>query len=581
MTIQNVGKRACWGLDRAEQAAEGRGDLLGRTIQLAKSARSAAVRDVAFGAEPLRRIIKDEGGVRAGELLDELQAEFGSGIETEWLADKLSVQLFLDDLRKEWGPGRLERALERCASDLEYRACEGLPLLVRDVNQIVHELADPQQEDIEEFWSAIRKVCEHPQWRGSSLFSARQQRSLEAERQEGDEDLYAVARRLFAAQCDRDVAALDTDLFAVLCKGVFCSHDEIDGMLQGRRIPGVITGYPLGGLLKQLFYSRDYEIRERLQLYEQLSQEPVSDEAFDELLAKALVKKRLVKGMLVPRKIVDKHKRERTVYYRVDEMLRTGFGKLAYHLVPANYNEHDLDDILLFRSTASNPFMADSALTLLQDFYPDKPPGYKWNEYGQAAEREIFFGRGNQCYRGLRVVGHSLGGSHAQLSLASRILGTHGAKPDLPVRPIKLVTFDSPAIDHQDAMGFQAWVQNPANAARAKNIQIKHYFSDWDPVPGSGDKHLGYGCEEKGGLNVSTYVFSKLESGHPRLDFHPHGRHWLWTKEGTDYLRKRVKLIDFDDAAWRRYVELGRKLVGKALFKPALTLFQKWRAIMA
>ena len=194
---------------------------------------------------------------------------------------------------------------------------------------------------------------------------------------------------------------------------------------------------------------RSLEDAERLSIYEEIHNLSANDQAnYCELMAKIVVKKHLYYetkesktlklGMLVPGlKGADGEPR----WYRVSDIMDSGWGKFAYRLVPATKAyPADMPDFLLYRSSAALPTAMDSFTSYLNDF-SILPPGYLSRNCCKKQELRWFSEPTASSDSGLRpllVTGHSLGASNCQISLMN--IQKSGKWPN---RNVSLELFDS------------------------------------------------------------------------------------------------------------------------------------------
>lgn len=368
-------------------------------------------------------------------------------------------------------------------------------------------------------------------------------------------------------------------------------------LLRAMQAPGASTGassrYSSALDLKKItgipgpFFSREYilygllshekgrslEDAQRLKLYEELaSLGPRDQTRYCELLSKILVKKHLYYekkgsdelqlGMLVPG-LPGPHGEER--WYKVGELLDTGWGKFAYRLVPATMDyPADMPDLLLYRSTASLPTSMDQFPSVLSDANVF-PPGYLFREQGKAQERAWLThptpapGGG---VRPLLITGHSLGASNCQLALMN-LSKEEGAT--WPNRAVSLELFDSPAIARQDAEDFKKWFDAQGGEA---SLTFQYYVSKGDKVPLSGalsgSSYLGRDIT-KNGSSAIVHDMGLTQAGMKREELTglgAHGRIYSRGVEGVDYQDRRVTIEQFDKE--NRYKRLAVTLATRA-----------------
>lgn len=334
-----------------------------------------------------------------------------------------------------------------------------------------------------------------------------------------------------------------------------------------------ITGLP-GKYLKHGWLShtkgRGREDEERLRLYEELEKLEDTDtdwQHYNEVLAKILVKKHLyheesemgelAPGMLIP---APKGKDGSSRWYRVDDLIDSGLGKFAYRLVPATEDYKDLPEVILYRSSATLPTARDAFTSYINDI-SILPPAYL--SYKAEKERELNWLLGNSD-RPLIIVGHSLGGSHAQMAMIN--LQKHLQKKNQKIpRKIELSVFDSPAIKASDAKTFADWVKSqPENADQLK---INYYVSQGDPVPNGGylfgSSYLGNNVLSDNKEVAKVHEIALTAKGQKNLPvkgFGPHGRLFFRGKENDDYIIKTLSIKEYDQKKLfpRIFTNIGR-----------------------
>lgn len=319
------------------------------------------------------------------------------------------------------------------------------------------------------------------------------------------------------------------------------------------RIRGVPGKYLLGWSSHQA--GRSLEDKEREKIYEEIqSLKSHEQPRYCEVLSKLLVKKHLyyeqknsnkIKlGMLVPA-LQGPNGEKR--WYRVNEIIDSGWGKFAYRLIPATKQySADMPDLLLYRSSSTLPSSIDSFTSYLNDINV-LPPGYlsrnrskkkeiRWlNDVSKTNEGKI---------RPLVITGHSLGASHSQIALIN--LFKSGKWID---RKISVELFDSPAITAKDAREFAKWY----NIQKfTKPITLNYYLSKGDPVPlvGSltGSSYLG-NYITKNTLKATVHKMQLTKKGFNKSEisgFGPHGRMFFRGKEGRDFRTIKVTIQAFD-----------------------------------
>ena len=269
-------------------------------------------------------------------------------------------------------------------------------------------------------------------------------------------------------------------------------------------------------------------------------------------------------GILVPAPKIDDTNVQQ--WYRVRKQILTGRAKLGYHLTPTKQNPVNQPDILVYRGTSVEPYLLDSFTSVVTDSYPFACPGYYGRRAGEAVEKDILdYNQSNP----IKIIGYSLGGSFAQLTLLNRIkeVGKE-VTSDLPNREIKAVLFDSPAISSKDNRMFAQWVKK--NPEQAKKMSFQYYFSKNDPVPGGGDVHLGSAIYQLG--SVSCSILKRLNPKNHTLQFNPHQRFHFITRPDVDYKETKITLEEFDNQSWRIVADIVRRIVGLILCPIILVL---------
>lgn len=297
---------------------------------------------------------------------------------------------------------------------------------------------------------------------------------------------------------------------------------------------------------------RSLEDQERLRLYEELQEIPNDNyEKYCEIVSKILVKKHLYyeqkddsiqQGMLIPAPMGPGGEKR---WYRISEMLDTGWGKLAYRLVPATDKYADeMPELLLYRSTSSLPTALDSFTGVLSDLNI-YPPGYFSKNKGVDKELEWLRNpskNSNNQPRPLLITGHSLGASSSQLLLFNMQQKNLWAD-----REIRLELFDSPAIKASDVEEFAKWYDNNEIF---KPLTINYHVSKGDPIPlfGSvrGSSYLG-NHSKKIQSHVDKFELTKTGKADRKINgLGPHGTLYLRGTEGHDYTKTRVTISQFD-----------------------------------
>lgn len=520
------------------------------------ASRLEGVRRVASEAHPRSRIIWD-GAAKTYRVSD---AYFSSWRKTLKRENQGAWEKYRSTITSEWGAQRVERVLKRY--QLDQRMAHGKPLLAKNVNDITLGLADFQEEDLRNALSLIKQFC-RGEFELASL-PERIQRKLR--------ELYPKTEMQdrLAAQFDNDTPfeKLSEELFITLQLFVHVDRDELELAFQGQRIEGVVRNHP-EPLSAMFINDLAYKDQERLQLYQSLLHlsdimEPSQyEEAFAEILAKSMVKKDMTEGTLIPAP----HAGERR-WYQIANRTMTGRAKFFYHLVQANESvAKKLPDILLYRNSSTSPAFPDSFTSFVIDTYPFAPPGYLWKRVAEEVEMEILHQRED---RPIQIIGHSLGGTEAQV-LALRAI-RKGGKPiqRLPNRDIKMMLFDAPAIRRSDCDYFNKWAEEHPDLA--KRLAIHYHFSRGDLFPGGGDTHLGYKLDKDLMKDFSCHILSSYNPNDPVMRLHPHERIYNKRKEGVDFKKRRISIESYDQQKWRKPMEIFRRFVGTLFCYPVMAL---------
>jgi hypothetical protein len=272
---------------------------------------------------------------------------------------------------------------------------------------------------------------------------------------------------------------------------------ELELMFHGRRIEGIVDG-TIPFFMDNMVRNTYREDKRRLQMIQTImtAHKTVPEEQmesfFDEILVKGIVKTDMSEGMMIPAPSKTQEDSFRS-WYRVKRKILTGYGKNGYHLEDCETgdNSSNKKDLLIYRSTASCPGHIDAASTVITDINPLHPPGYKWRHVGKNIENQIIH---DNPKRTLKIIGHSLGGSHAQLLIMNRI---KEKSKDVFKRAIEVVTFDAPKLRRRDAVRFAHWMEKEGNED-AKKMSIIHFVSRGDVAPLIGEASLGwYGNTKK------------------------------------------------------------------------------------
>lgn len=301
---------------------------------------------------------------------------------------------------------------------------------------------------------------------------------------------------------------------------------------------------------------RSGEDEERLTLYKELeSLGPTEVQRYSEILSKILVKKhlyyeqegsnKLLMGMLVPGL---KSSTGEPRWYRIEGMIDSGLGKLAYHLVPATtHYSSGMPDIILYRSSATLPTAKDCFTSYLSDC-SILPPGYL-SRNSQKDVEVAWMANASPTLDGktrpLIVMGHSLGGSNCQVGLMN--LRESGQWPD---REISVEIFDSPAISAKDAREFAKWANNSGNIKQ--NMQFNYYDSKGDPIPLAGSvfasSYLGNFIDHPKVVSVVHKMQLTKEGKKIQAvaGLGAHGRCYFRGRRNVDYCDDSMTISEFD-----------------------------------
>lgn len=483
-----------------------------------------------------------------------LKAEVVSGENSK------TVERFKSYLIGVYGVKKVEQVCTRYQIDLEKMRQASLPLTVDHIHQLMIGLNDIRVSDLESLLESIDSIIQAPTLKEAVQNLARQPQRVFAGFQRvlkpmGD-DLKSITIDLITRLRDRfstrnELKDLQSEQFNLLMEILKPARDTI---YSGHKLEGVISSEKRSW--NHIFvYNPSHDDQERLQLFDDIRNlhltvpEDQIEVAFDELIAKALVKKEMEEGVIIPAPCG-------SGYYRVESRNIAGCGKLFYHLVPAT-SAFSLKERLEYRSTSSSPSTLDSLGSLITDAIPNEAPG-SWSR-DVAREREIeILTRGTAP---IKINGHSLGGTFAMFALANLI---EDVPPDqFPQRVIEVQYFDAPAIGRKDAMRFAQWVSEHPESA--KLIKIFGRISGDDVVSGTGGVHLGYKVDKS---FLGKYIFEVLyrtEVGRiyrPEVQKHPHGQQFYSTEADLDFTAIEQDVEAFDDAEWRGIAEGGRKAAG-------------------
>lgn len=486
---------------------------------------------VALSLKPTKTIIFD-GGYRKRSKQDDPEQT------------RKTVQVYTQDLIRKFGKGRVERACERQKINL----AEKTTLYAQDVRQLTLAISDYYLQDLEEGWEAIKECIKE---NGLSKLPSKMAKKL------GD-------LAPFESSVHLPFLELSGHLRDLIQNAVQLSSQELELAFLGERISGVIDG----GIhnLKDKFIPNHLAInQQRLQLYQNIFayESENKKEFFDEILAKAICKKELDVGMMIPspwrKNVADTP--SSTAFYYVKRRLATGKGKIAYQLEPIDQNNKKLSSFFVFRSTSTAPCLADTAGPLLSNLNPCAPPGYLWRKEGREIERKIYF----DSQRHLRVLGHSLGGSLAQLSLRVN---------DIPDRKISIITFDSPKIRFSTALKFKNWAY--LNRDLAARVCLVHWQSRGDIVPLAGENNLGSFIEEGILKKNHDFILGPMGKKNIFLQRRTHSRLYFHTKLGAEFTKEPIckSLIEKKSL---RIVEIMRRILGFFFFPIVFIIHWIWK----
>lgn len=477
-------------------------------------------------------------------------------IENVWFAAWRSAKIeenreiirqYQSALVQKWGADRVARALARSHVDFDQMMEKGSSLTVFHVRMITMSLLDIHQADIEDTYD---QIVSFTQGKGSLTSHQREviKRELFAET---EEQMRAALAKRFPQKVP--IEKLCGDRYSLLMALTRPTHEEITTSFFGDPVEGIISGHQDDSYY-QFWFSYSKDMQERLQLYETILKlsdrvpENQVDTAYDEILVKALAKKAIHEGMLIPTPSGE--------WYRVEKRIFTERSKLAFYLKPVT-EDSALPDRLMYRSTASMPSSLDSFTTIVSDANPFEPPGYLWANAGFQEELKVI----NNSNRELKVIGHSLGGSHAQILMINLMKHMKKTRYRLGNKKLSFSCFDSPAIKEKDAKKFKRWAMRSEDA---KNVQIHYFFSQGDIVPGAGDLHLGHGTYGTK-VKVKFHLLKPIDQHLPELKINSHGRFYFLTRAGIDFEDKEgdARALDaFNAECWRETVEWIRTSTG-------------------
>ncbi|PJD96476.1 MAG: hypothetical protein CK425_05755 [Parachlamydia sp.] len=497
------------------------------------------------------------------------------------LENKQSIAYFYQAFVAEWGKERVDRTLQKYDINLLKMHRQGKPLTAKIVNKVTLGVSDYYAGDLHLAWARMQGICKNEI--DVTSIPLREKQGLAASLgTKTDEELKAALRQALLNHFETPYDQLPSDIHTLVTKAALVDASELEFAFQGKRIEGVIVGYPPLGW-KYFFYPKIIEDKERLQLYQTIFSlhkrviPEAIEKAYNELLAKALVKKQMPVGMLIPAPAALAGNNFGASWYNIDSEIVTGRAKNAFHLVQIHKNGVIIPEILLYNSTRSIPVHKDAFTTLATDAYPGKPPGYLWKKAGVEEEKNILF---KNLDTPINLVGHSLGGSHAQLALIMLIRQTikkmalqgQHTPVDLPQRDFGLITFDSPALRRKDAEMVSKFLNDPANSAFAKRVSIQHYFSAEDAIPGAGGLHFGVNVAKEALNKINCSVLDALNLSSSHLKLHPHGRFYYLTRPEVDFKERETDIVTFNQLGWRTTIEIARKVSGLIIFPTVISL---------
>lgn len=491
---------------------------------------------------------------------------------------KTTILTYKNLLVRKFGSNRVERALLRKKIDLSKKIRDNSRLTVSEMKAIVLGLNDYYLQDLTDCYTSIKNeiagntadaIPEHPRKKLKKALGCTEEDSF-----------LDKLKELFGDHVNLNYQKLPLPLRALIKDAVLANGYELELSFFGNRYEGIMDGGMKS--FKDKFRANLASIdQQRLQIYQNIlfhehDEESDKQNYFDELLAKGLCKKELEIGMLIPspwKSGSNPLLPSSTAYYYVKDRILTGKGKFIYQLEPVDPDIPQLESILLFRSTSSSPSTTDCASTILVDLFPFSPPGYLWRRLGDEKERSAYF----DSERPLRLVGHSLGGSHAQLSIMHRIKKNKEWVDDLPERKISVVTFDSPKIKFSTARSFKKWTKRPESAALKQKISIQHWLSEGDIVPLSGEAYLGAYLSKHALPQNRISVLSPLKSDSIYLSKNPHCRLFFHTQENRDYTIKKQEAKTHKNSL--HVIEIIRKIFGFIFFPIIYVVTWIWRKI--
>lgn len=295
------------------------------------------------------------------------------------IENKKTIHAYLDFLQKEYGTAKIEQVVRTYQPhtslilDLKKLRDSGNSLTAEHIYMYNIGLHDFDMSDIHTFLDCANK----------KQFLGRHQRGLN--RIVGDKN----KQDKFLKACQgKKIELLDLATFQTIVK-ILAPPTDGDSLYTGRKITDPIQGSYTR--TKFVFtFSPWQDQQELLQVFEELKGAK-TNESFYELLAKVVVKKSLMRsngdttwrvGELIPG--------PKGVWYFVHQAV-DAHGKVFYTLLPAHRDyDRSAPEILLYRSTASDPYAQGGAASVLSDLNPHKLPGVDARKLGKKEEEEFF-----------------------------------------------------------------------------------------------------------------------------------------------------------------------------------------------
>lgn len=210
-----------------------------------------------------------------------------------------------------------------------------------------------------------------------------------------------------------------------------------------------------------LFYDLPLMDKEIVQLNAG-SKELQSIEAKDEMIVKGFINRDLEKGDIL---------NYGKSYYKVYDVLVTGYGLVAFALLPLIKDQEDQIPIIAFRGTQTYP-SGNACDTMLND--AQISIGQRGYYVARPHIRKLFLDP-NFCTQKAKIIGFSLGGAHAQRAAADNVKWLD-----------EIVTICSPGIDSKTVDRFNQNIENIDH-----EISIFHERVSGDPCDLLGEMFLG------------------------------------------------------------------------------------------